>query len=227
MECNPFDLNTQVGVTSYFLWNDLDTYHATLEHKIIRYVHTIGSKLTCQKWHLGNSGEMMTFCWGGELRSYVTPFQASRWVTTFRRNMEPLSSVFFWDRRFLWNRGLHLPDFTASHLINLWLFTLSGADTARSALNVADGTGWVVWSVLLNDATSYWVYSISDRWMKCEYRLLAVGYFSVTTEVLGDSFITVPLCPLQIRHELSWNCGILLELWWIPWGAYYTASIKE
>jgi len=48
IECNPLDLNTQVGVTSYYLWNNLDTYHAMLEHKIIRYIHIMGSKLTCQ-----------------------------------------------------------------------------------------------------------------------------------------------------------------------------------
>jgi hypothetical protein len=69
MGCKPLDLNTQVGVTSYFLWNDLDTYHAMLEHKI--YVHTIGSKLTCPKWHFGDSAEMLKSSWGGELRSYV------------------------------------------------------------------------------------------------------------------------------------------------------------
>ena len=41
MECKTLDQNTQVGVKRYFLWNDLDTYHAVLKNKIIRYIYTV------------------------------------------------------------------------------------------------------------------------------------------------------------------------------------------
>jgi hypothetical protein len=92
--------------------------------------------------------------------------------------------------------------------------TLDAADYTRCRIY----DGCIVCSVLFKDAASCWIYSVSDRLMKCECRLLVEGYLSWTTEVLEYSFI---------RHELCWNCGILLELWWIPWDAYCIESSKE